>query len=279
MVDRNRGNERATAANATGGGQAQATTPGGQSQATTPGGMAHQQATQVKEQVQQTAADLKSQVTEQATGKIEEQKTAASGSLSTLAHAVRQTADQLDGNDQEVIARYIHRAAAQVENVADYIGRRDLRGLAQDTEQFARREPALFLGAAFTVGLFAARFLKSSGSASAPAASGQAMSGRGGASLALPATSSYQPPVTPPRPAVTPPAMTAAKPSVTPPPATASRPPVTPPATPSPTRTTSQGTAPVGGATDKDAIVGGPPISTDIVVGGPPREPGQEPRR
>ncbi len=262
MVDRNRGNERATTANATG---------GGQSQATTPGGMAQQQATQVKEQVQQTAADLKSQVTEQATGKIEEQKTAASSSLNTLAHAVRQTADQLDENDQEVIARYIHRAAAQVENVADYIGRRDLRGLAQDAEQFARREPALFLGAAFTIGLFAARFLKSSGSASAPAASGQAMPGRGGASLTLPATSSYQPPVMPPA--------RAPRVPVTPPSATASRPPVTPSSAPTPARTSGQGTKPLGSVGDEDVIVGGSPISTDIVVGGPPREPGQEPRR
>ncbi len=260
MVDRNRGNERATAANATG---------GGQSQPTTPGGKAQQQATQVKEQVQQTAADLKGQVTEQATGKLEEQKTAASGSLNTFAHAVRQTADQLEEDDQESIARYIHRAAAQVENVADYLGRRDLRGLAQDAEQFARREPALFLGGAFTLGLFAARFLKSSGSASSGASSGQATPGRGGASLTLPATSSYQPPVTPPRMPTTPPSTTAAQPPVTPPPT----PPATPPSGPGP--------APRLGGTpaSADAIVGGPPLSSDIVVGGPPREPGQEPRR
>lgn len=262
MVDRNRGNERATSANATG---------GGQSQPTTPGGKAQQQATQVKEQVQQTAADLKDQVTEQATGKIEEQKTAASGSLSTVAHAVRQTADQLEENDQEAIARYVHRAAAQVENVADYIGRRDLRGLARDAEQFARREPALFLGGAFTLGLFAARFLKSSGSSGGGAASGQVTPGRGGASLTLPATSAYQPPVASPP--------TAPMPPVTPPAATAAKPPVTPSSTPSSTRPSGLGTAPLGGAADQDVIVGGPPLSTDVVVGGPPREPGQEPRR
>ncbi len=248
MVERNRGNERATSTGGTG---------GGQSQPTTPGGMAHQQATQVKEQVQQTAADLKDQVTEQATGKVEEQKTAASSSLNTFAHAVRQTADQLEENDQEVMARYIHRAAAQVENVAQYIGRRDLRGLAQDTEQFARREPALFLGAAFTVGLFAARFLKSSGSGSGGASSTSATPTTGGAALSLPPTSSYQPPVVPPKPPIAPP-------------------PVSPVAGSGGLATT----PPLGGSLgSEDVIVGGPPISSDIIVGGPPREPGQEPRR
>jgi len=262
MVERNRGNERATSTGGAG---------GGQSQPSTPGGMAHQQATQVKEQVQQTASDLKDQVTEQATGKIEEQKTAASGSLSTVAHAVRQTADQLEENDQEAIARYVHRAAAQVENVADYIGRRDLRGLLQDTEQFARREPALFLGSAFTLGLFAARFLKSSGSASGGAMSGQSSAGNSAATLALPPMSSYRPPATSA-------SATAAMPATTSPTASAPKPPMTPPTPPS-ASSSGRGSTPLGGAADKDVIVGGPPISSDIVVGGPPREPGQEPRR
>jgi len=250
MVERNRGNER----NASSGGVG-----GGASQPTTPGGMAHQQATQVKEQVQQAAADLKSQVTDQATGKIEEQKTAASGSLNTVAHAVRQTADQLEENDQEAIAQYVHRAAEQVENVANYIGRRDLRGLAQDAEQFARREPALFLGGAFALGLFAARFLKSSGSAGGGVMPRQSSAGNSAATLALPPMSSYQPPATSP-------AATVAKPSMTPP-------------TSSFAPAGGLGTTPRGGAIEDDVIVGGPPISTDIVVGGPPREPGQEPRR
>lgn len=261
MVERNRGGERDTSTNAP---------RGGQPQATTPGAMAHEQVTQVKEQVQQTAADLKGQVTEQATGKLEEQKAAASGSLNTFAHAVRQTADQLEENDQTDLARYIHRAAGQVENLANYIGQRDLRGLAQDTEQFARREPALFLGGAFTLGLFAARFLKSSGSGGG-AASGQSMPGGSGATLTLPATSSYQPPVTP------------AKPPITPPPASpsAAQPPITPtPVSPATRPSGLAGAPPTGGApAPKDAIVGGPPISPDVIVGGPPREPGKEPRR
>ncbi len=124
-----------------------------------------QKAADVKEQVQQTAADVKEQVTAQATDKLSGQKEAASGSLNTVAHAFRQTGEQLRDNDQAGIADYVERAAGQVEHFAGYLSKRDIRGLAQDTEQFARREPALFLGGAFALGIFAARFLKSSGQA------------------------------------------------------------------------------------------------------------------
>ncbi len=246
-------------------------TGGEGSQPTTPGGMAQQQATQMKEQIQQTAADLKDQVTERATGKLAEQKTAASDSLSTVAHAFRQTGTRLREQEQDGIARYIDRAAGQIEQFGDYLGRRDLRGLAQDTERFARREPALFLGGAFTLGLFAARFLKSSGSASGGAMSGQSSAGNSAATLALPPMSSYRPPAT------SPPA-TAAMPATPSPTASAPKPPLIPPTPPS-AASGGRGTTPLGGAADEEVLVGGPPIASDIVVGGPPREPGQEPRR
>jgi hypothetical protein len=40
---------------------------------------------------------------------------------------------------------------------------RDVRELVQDAQQFARRQPAIFVGAAFAAGVLAARFMKSSG--------------------------------------------------------------------------------------------------------------------
>jgi hypothetical protein len=134
-------------------------------QASTPGGVGQQQATQIKEQVQEKAADLKETVAAQATEKIDAQKETASGSLNTVAHAFRQTGEQLRDGDQQGIAQYVDRAADQIEQFAGYLGGRDIRELARDTEAFARREPAIFLGGAFAVGLLAARFLKSSGSA------------------------------------------------------------------------------------------------------------------
>ena len=236
MVERDRGNERATSTGGAG---------GGQSQPTTPGGKGYQQATQMKEQIQQTAADLKDQVAEQATGKVEEQKEAASGGLNTIAQAFRQTGDQLREQEQDGIAQYVDRAAEQIDHFGGYLERRDLRGMARDAEQFARRDPALFLGGAFTLGLFAARFLKSSGSGNGGSASGQATGRSDDTPLALPAPSA---------------ARRSAAPSAS-------------------GSDTGRASTPFGLTADGEAIVGGPPASSDVIVGGPPHEPGKEPRR
>src|SRR4051794_3837119 len=126
-------------------------------------GGAQGQAAEVKEQVQQAAMGLKAQVAEQASGRLEEQKSAASEGLSTVAQAIRQTGHHLRGQQQEGVAQYVDRAAEQIEQFAGYLGGRDLHQLRWDAEAFARREPALFLGGALTLGLLVGRFLKSSG--------------------------------------------------------------------------------------------------------------------
>jgi hypothetical protein len=48
--------------------------------------------------------------------------------------------------------------------VARYLREADLRTIGQDVERLARERPAVVFGAAFAVGLLAARFLKSGGS-------------------------------------------------------------------------------------------------------------------
>jgi hypothetical protein len=54
------------------------------------------------------------------------------------------------------------KAANRVERWADYVQNTDSREMANRVENFARREPGLFLGGAFALGLLGARFLKSS---------------------------------------------------------------------------------------------------------------------
>src|SRR4051812_31144982 len=88
-------------------------------------GGVQEQATEVKEQLQQTAMGIKAQVTEQATGRLEEQKSAASEGLSTVAQAIRQTGEHLRDQQQEGVAQYVDRAAEQIEQFAGYLGGRD----------------------------------------------------------------------------------------------------------------------------------------------------------
>lgn len=252
------------------------------------GGM-QEQATEVKEQVQQAAMGLKAQVTEQATGRLEEQKSAASEGLNTVAQAIRQTGSHLRGQQQEGVAQYVDRAAEQIEQFAGYLGGRDLRQLTRDIESFARREPALFLGGALTLGLLAGRFLKSSGTNGGademnwrgqsewygrPASGGMPYTGYSSSRPALTAPTGR--PLTGTGGSMPGTDVGAGMPAYG---ASGTRRAVGPggsmPATGAATAvggaTPRTGTS-VPGASNADVIVGGPPISSDVIVGGPPHD-------
>jgi len=99
--------------------------------------------------------------------KLDEQKSTLTTGLSTVADSVRQMSanlgsSQTDSGLAEAAAKYTDTAAQKLENVAGYFENKNVREMARDLEGFARRNPAIFLGAAFGLGLLAARFLKSS---------------------------------------------------------------------------------------------------------------------
>lgn len=131
-----------------------------------------QQAGEVASQVKDQAAQIKDQVAETATSKLDERKDMATTGLSDVAQVVRQTSDELRSRDQAMVAGYIDQAAEQLERATKYLRGRDVREMVSDVESFARREPVLFLGGTFALGLLAARFLKSSGQAASSATSG-----------------------------------------------------------------------------------------------------------
>ena len=121
----------------------------------------------ILDKAKETASGTYDAVATQATSKIEEHKGELSTGLRTLADTFRKTGSDLKNAQQttpltDVTARYTGAAANQIENVASYFERKDLRAMMRDTESFARRNPAIFLGAAFALGMVAARFFKSS---------------------------------------------------------------------------------------------------------------------
>jgi hypothetical protein len=83
--------------------------------------------------------------------------------LGHIAQAIRKTGEQLRAEDQGAFTEYFDGAARRVDVASQYLKNRTLGQLVGDVEQFARNEPALFLGGAFVAGLVGGRFLKSSG--------------------------------------------------------------------------------------------------------------------
>jgi len=125
------------------------------------------------EKAKSTAGEAYGTVTEKATSKLEEGKVGLSGGLSSVADSVRRVADGLNespdaGPVADYSARYAQSAAEKLEAAAGYFESQDLAAISRDVESFARRNTAIFLGAAFALGILAARFIKSSPSASEP---------------------------------------------------------------------------------------------------------------
>jgi hypothetical protein len=107
---------------------------------------------------------LVGRVRERATAQLSNQKDKATDSLGSVARAVRQSTEQLRNQQQDTLAGYVEQAADQIDRLSQRLRDKDVGELLDDAQRFARRQPALFIGSAFAVGLIGARFLKSSSS-------------------------------------------------------------------------------------------------------------------
>jgi hypothetical protein len=106
------------------------------------------------------ATDLASDARQQADARLTKEKDRFAGAIGNMAHAIRDA--KSNGEGEMDLGPYAKKAAEQMERVSDYLSNRGLMEMAEDVEDFARREPALFLGGAFVLGLVGGRFLKAS---------------------------------------------------------------------------------------------------------------------
>jgi hypothetical protein len=79
-----------------------------------------------------------------------------------VTEAIRQTTQSLRDQQHDTVARYVEQATEQLDRITRRLKEKDIGELLEDAQQLARRQPAVFVGAAFALGLLGARFLKSS---------------------------------------------------------------------------------------------------------------------
>jgi len=113
-------------------------------------------------EARQTVGQVAEQGKQQASSLLSNQVNSAADRLASMADTFRTVSQQSRENGQEMPAEFANRAGTQVERVANYLREKDVDDLIGDAEGYARRQPALFLGGAFALGLLAARFFKSS---------------------------------------------------------------------------------------------------------------------
>ena len=94
--------------------------------------------------------------------KLGEHKHTAASGIGDVASALRTSARELEGKEQPTVARLARGAADGLQQVSARLEGRDLEELMHDAESLARRQPAVFFGAALAAGFLAVRFMKSS---------------------------------------------------------------------------------------------------------------------
>jgi hypothetical protein len=123
-----------------------------------------EQIRQVRDQVMDQAKSTFREARDRAGSSLDDGRRQAADQIGNIAGAFHRTGEQLRNEQQERIAGLADSFAGQVDQVARYLREVDLRTVGRDVERLARERPAVVFGAAFAVGLLAARFLKSGGS-------------------------------------------------------------------------------------------------------------------
>jgi hypothetical protein len=118
-------------------------------------------ADQLAGRAQQLAGTVQEQATSRVQSRLDEQKNRAADTLASMASSLRSSGQQLRGQ-QDGISGYIDQAADRLESISRELHDREVGELMEVVEDFARRQPAVFLGGAFALGVLGARFLKSS---------------------------------------------------------------------------------------------------------------------
>jgi ElaB/YqjD/DUF883 family membrane-anchored ribosome-binding protein len=107
------------------------------------------------------AKDIASQASDRIQEKVSDQKGVGANYIGNFADTMYRAAGEFD-SDIPLAAKYIRKAASQVEEVSDAIRKGDFNDLVRGAQSFARKQPTAFLGLAVLAGFGIVRFLKSS---------------------------------------------------------------------------------------------------------------------
>jgi len=120
--------------------------------------------TETNESSSQRLTDAAGEIAQQATSAAEQRAsstmTQVGDTLEQVAAAVRGAGDNLRA-EQPQLAGFADTAAKQVESAAQFLRDHDAREVIDGAQDFARRQPAVVVGAGLALGLLVGRALKS----------------------------------------------------------------------------------------------------------------------
>lgn len=108
---------------------------------------------------QRQVGRLGEQMRDAAQSLIDEQKERMAAAVHDIADVLRRTADTLERENKVTAAHYAGRVAAQVDRFSATVREREFGEMVASTEDFARRQPALFIAGAVAAGFVIGRLL------------------------------------------------------------------------------------------------------------------------
>jgi ElaB/YqjD/DUF883 family membrane-anchored ribosome-binding protein len=123
-------------------------------------------AERLKQEAQDQVQGLKQQAQDQlgeAKSFAGQQKDLAADRLDAIADAVEKVSDEMaDGADEQGVSGYVRQAAGGIRQIAETVKQRDIDEMIGMAQDFGRRQPIAFLGAAALAGFIASRVVMSS---------------------------------------------------------------------------------------------------------------------
>lgn len=141
---------------------------------------AKDKAGELVEQAKTQASALTAQATDKIKEQIGDKKVQATESMTAFSDTARLTATILEEKGQAPIANAVTGLASKVDDFAGYLSNKSVDELAGDITTYAKKNPQVFVGGAFLLGLALARFLKSSGRSDAGFTGSSASTGSAG---------------------------------------------------------------------------------------------------
>ena len=111
------------------------------------------------DEVAREAQHLGDRAVETAQDMAQRQKAAGAERVEHVAEAMRSSAEHLKPTEKQ-LAEMVGSAAGQLEHLAHSLREKDFSALLAEMEDFGRRQPAVFMGAAVALGFGIARFAK-----------------------------------------------------------------------------------------------------------------------
>lgn len=117
---------------------------------------------QARERVRHEAGRIGEEAKQRVRSFAEERKSVAADQVRGIADVLHQTSEGLREQRYGMVGDIADRAAQRLDDFAETMRDRDLDSMIADVGDFARRQPALFIGGAVALGFALSRFLKAS---------------------------------------------------------------------------------------------------------------------